>query len=101
MAEHVTLNASIDPPATVFRIALLALDWANAHIKIHVREWNSGTQTFGPRTVVVQYTGPVATTMMTALNKANLTTQSLHQRVITRLLADGKLPAGSAGGSVD
>ncbi|MDP2319556.1 MAG: hypothetical protein Q8O42_09500 [Acidobacteriota bacterium] len=100
MAEIITL-AAVDPPKTVFRIALIAFDWANAHVKIHVREWDGSA--FGERTIIAQYTGAVATAMMTQLNKVNLSTagNSLHQRVIARLLADGKLPAGNASGSPD
>jgi hypothetical protein len=97
MAEQVTLSTAIDPPLTVFRIAVLMFDWANAHITVQLRDW-SGT-TFGDRLVVAHYTGPEATTLMQQLNIANLTTQSLHQRVMARLLADGKIPSGTTSGT--
>jgi len=108
MAELITFAAAVDPPRTVFRIALLAFDWMNATVKIHVRDFD-GTKLaltppqspFGERVIVVQYSGAEATALMTALNKVNLSTQSLHQRVLTKLLADGKIPGGATSGVVD
>lgn len=101
MAEIITLAAAIDPPKTVFRIALIAFDWQNAHITIHLRDWAGGA--FGDRTLEAHYTGAVATTLMTQLNKVNLSTagNSLHERVIDRLTADGKIPSGTRSGSPD
>lgn len=99
MSEIITLSAPLDPARIVFRISMMAFDWFNATIKIHLREWDGAL--FGSSPFVVMYTGPVATTLMTALNKTNLSTQSLHQRVMARLLADGKLPTGFASGSAD
>lgn len=101
MAEIVTLNAPVlsDPGATTFRIALIVLDWQGAALKIHLREWANGAFVPGGKLIPIGYEGPTATSLMVALNKANLTTQSLHQRVMARLLADGKLPAGTASGS--
>lgn len=100
MAELITLTTPVEAPKTVFRIARIAFDWYNAHIVIVLREW-TGTA-FGPRELdPIHYTGDVATQLMIQLNKINLSTQSLHQRVMTRLLADGKLPAGTASGVPD
>ena len=99
MAEIVTLAAPIDPSLTVFRVALIAFDWQNATIKVHVRDWNGSA--FGNRLVVAQYSGAQATALMIALNKANLSTNSLNQRVIAQLLADGKLPTGTPSGAPD
>jgi hypothetical protein len=101
MAEAVTFSTSVEPPATVFRIAMLSLDWFNSHITVHLREWDTGTNVFKARTIVAHYTGTEAMTLMTSLNKANLTTQSLHQRVMTKLLADGKIPSGTSSGVPD
>jgi hypothetical protein len=104
MAEIVTLDQPVaaDPGATVFRVALLALDWERGVIKIHLREWVNGAFVPGGKLVPVGYEGDVARTLMTQLNKANLSTQSLHQRVMARVLADGKLPsAGTLTGTPD
>lgn len=46
-----------------------------------------------------QYHGEEAVTFMTALNKANLSTKSLHKRIMERLQADGKLGAGAISGT--
>lgn len=100
MAEIMTFTAPVDTPKTVFRIALITFDWFNAHITIVLREW-TGSE-FGTRLLEpIHYTGDVATTLMTQLNKLNLSTQSLHQRVMTRLVADGKIPGGAASGTPD
>jgi len=101
MAEEITFTTPVqaDPGATRFRVSFLALDWANAAITIKLREWN-GTAFLG-REVYASYDGTVATALIIGLNKANLATQSLHQRILLRLIADGKLPAGTQTGSPD
>lgn len=100
MAEIFTANATVVPPVTVLRIALIAFDWLNQRIDVRLRAWN-GSAFVGEDVVSATYTGPDAVTLMTALNKTNLSTQSLHQRVIARLLADGKIPSGTASGNPD
>lgn len=101
MAEYVTLSAPVyaDPGATTFRIALLVMDWEHSIIKIHLREWGGVAFTPGGKMVTVIYEGVTARNLMIALNKANLTTNTLHQRVLERLLTDGKIPAGSTEGT--
>jgi len=46
------------------------------------------------------YEGPQAQTMIKTLNTANLTTKSLHKRVLEKLAADGVLP-GTVNGTPD
>jgi len=101
MAEDLTLAAPVQVNAGVsrFRIASLFLDWDHALVQIVLREWTGSA--FAAREVIATYDGAVATTLMVGLNKVNLTTRSLHQRVLDRLLADGKLPSGTVAGSVD
>ena len=101
MAEDYTFPApvQVDPGAARFRIASLVFDWQRAVVAITLREWD-GTGFLG-RQVYAVYEGAVATTMMVGLNKVNLTTRSLHQRVLDRLIADGKIPAGTIAGTVD
>jgi hypothetical protein len=105
MAELVTLNAPVqaDPGATVFRIALIVFDWEHAVIKVHLKEWGGSPGGFVPggKALPTGYEGPVATTLMRQLNTINLTTQSLHQRIMARLLADGKIPSGTSSGAPD
>ena len=102
MAEDITLAAPVrvDPGASVFRIASLYFDWEQARVTVVLRAWNR-TGFVGAHRVEVTYDGAVAVAMMTGLNKVNLSTRSLHQRVLDRLLADGKIPAGTVAGAVD
>lgn len=102
MAEIVTLAAPVyvDPGAQQFRIALLVFDWEGQRIKVHLREGTANSFASGGKLITAHYDGATAVTLMTALNKANLTTQSLHQRVMARLIADGKL-SGSTSGTPD
>jgi hypothetical protein len=46
------------------------------------------------------YEGQVATDMIKALNKANLTTKSMHKRILEKLSTDGVLP-GTVTGAPD
>jgi hypothetical protein len=103
VAEIVTLAAPIqtDPGATVFRIALVVFNWEDAVIKVHLKEWANGAFVPGGKHVPVGYEGDVATTLMRQLNTINLSTQSLHQRIMARLQADGKIPAGTQSGTPD
>jgi hypothetical protein len=103
MSEYVTLAAPVyaDPGATTFRIALLVFDWEHSVIKVHLREWSGVTFVPGGKIVTATYEGAIARNLMVGLNKANLTTNTLHQRVLDRLLTDGKIPAGTCEGTPD
>jgi len=50
-------------------------------------------------TFQVTYTGAAAVALMTALNVANLSVKSLHQRVLEKLALDGFVPAGTVTGT--
>lgn len=45
--------------------------------------------------------GTTAATLISALNTANLSVKSLQQRILERLAADGKIPAGTVTGTPD
>jgi hypothetical protein len=45
------------------------------------------------------YSGAVAVTMIQTLNVADCTTKSMHKRILEKLVADGKLPAGTVEGA--
>lgn len=92
--EQLTLTAAQTYPSTTFwKISALHLDWTAARIDIVLLGTNGEQKTFS-------YTGATATTFMIALNKLNLSVQSLHSRIMTRLVADGFL-AGSVTGIPD
>ena len=76
------------------QVQKLVLDWAGANIKVFVKDTQGDV-------IRVNYFGPTATSMMTTLNKADLTSNSLHKRVLNTLAGDGKLPAGTVTGSPD
>jgi hypothetical protein len=95
MSEQLDLTTPIATPArTFYMVQRLVLDWGNQIIQVTVR---------GSDNVDVhsQWEGATAVTLMRALNKANLTANSLHKRVITQLIADGFLPAGTISGTPD
>lgn len=77
-----------------YQVQELVLNWAAASIRIMVRDPLGNLLRFG-------YDGTQATNMMTVLNKADLTSNSLHKRVLNQLVSDGKLPAGTVTGSPD
>lgn len=92
--EIITLTTPVTTPSiTTWRVSSLLLDWDAALIAISLR--GSGGERLNHA-----YTGANATSQMTALNKANLSTNSLHKRVIQKLIDDGML-AGTISGSPD
>jgi hypothetical protein len=88
------LTLTVPSSVTTFRVDALELHWTRAYIRVLL------SNSLGDR-VKAEYLGSDAMTLMTALNKANLSTISLHKRILERLVSDGKLPAGSVLGSPD
>jgi len=72
----------------------LSLLWDLRKVFIWVRNPTGHTECFS-------YKDNMAVAMMRALNTANLSTKSLHRRILERLVEDGKLPAGTVTGSPD
>lgn len=94
--ESVTLTTpEVIPQITTtdYRVTYLQMDWPQASIVIHLLGTNGERKE-------VRYDGAVATTLMVALNTANLSIKSLHRRILERLIADGKL-AGTVNGVPD
>lgn len=102
--ESVTLTTPVQavPGASLFRVSQLNLNWRSANIVIVLDEFTGGVWVPGPnaRQIIATYDGAEATALMTTLNKVNLSTRSLNQRIFDKLLADGKIPAGAVTGSV-
>lgn len=83
--EKLTLTvAKAYPSIADWQVAQLRLDWPGQRIDIMLLGTNS-------ETLNAAYTGATATAFMKALNTANLTVQSLHSRILSRLVADGFL----------
>ena len=93
-AEQLDLATPVTTPdLTAWQVSRLDLDWTGARIVITLRGPNREQKRH-------DYSGAAATTLMTALNKANLTTNSLHKRILNRLVADGVI-AGTISGVPD
>ena len=82
MAEEVILTTPVTTPSiTAWKVSSLHLDWDNSQITIKLRGPNGETKFHS-------YGGAVALTMMVALNKADLSSNSLHKRILNRLILD-------------
>lgn len=90
--ESLTLTAPQSVPS--YQVLKLTLNWGGASITVTVKD-PLGNE------IRASYAGAAATTLMTQLNKANLSTQSLHSRILSQLVTDGKLPAGTVTGAPD
>lgn len=95
MAEQLDLTSpEQDTPGTVtWRPFLLHLNWEAATIKAAFRGDNGEYTSIG-------YEGTDATTLMVALNKADLSVKSLQRRIMERVVSDGKL-SGTISGTPD
>ena len=92
MAEIVTLT-SPPPQLTTYRVNELHFNWGAASVQIGLIGTNGEAKAHS-------YGSTTATAMMNFLNTANLSSTSLHKRVIQRLVNDGVL-AGTISGSPD
>lgn len=93
MEQFDLTNAITYPSTTNYRVLRLDLNWADAYIHIELRGTNGERFEYA-------YRGAVATNLMIALNKANLSIKSLHRRVLEQLDADGILD-GTISGTPD
>lgn len=92
MAEKYTLQNPI--AVTDFSIVSVMLHVRDARIIIEIADTTG-------KIISAVYTGTKATTMLVALNKADLTNNSLQKRILTQLAADGFIPAGTVTGTPD
>lgn len=72
---------------------------SDAEIRALFREVNGTVFVQNGRTLICQYTGATAETLVRQLNTTNLSTISLEKRVTNRCQTDGKLGAGSVTGT--
>jgi hypothetical protein len=105
MAEEYTLTTPETTPAVTnaaYKVEMLHFDWVAGTIGVRLKGQNG-------ELIHTGYGGPMATQaekdeaiqMMRSLNTANLTTKSLHKRVLERLSTDGKIPPGTTTGTPD
>jgi hypothetical protein len=103
--ERLVLSAPVyvDPGATEFRPGTLSLRRAMPGQDAYIVAgfWESVNGAFVPngRTLECRYDGEEAEALIVALNKANLSTNSLEKRIIQRCQQDGKLGAGTVSGT--
>lgn len=73
------------------------MNFANSTITVVVQDnlGNEVTNTYSAATM------PTGATLLSQLNKANFTNNSLQKQIINRLVLDGFLPTGTVGGSAD
>lgn len=105
MAESITLSSPIAGQAAIniLRPCLVILDAMNGRVTIQLREWVNGAFIQDGRFREFAYdagTTPTGASLITALNKANLSTISLEKRIMNQLLTSGLL-SGTVSGTVD
>ena len=95
MAERLDLPTpeQAAPGTATWKPILLHMNWEQATIKIGFRGDNGEYTSIG-------YNGTEASNLMISLNKANLSTKSLHKRIMEKAVADGKL-SGTISGAPD
>lgn len=95
MAEQYDLTTPITQPSrNYYRIVSVYLCPESNLIVIVLRGSDNAT-------ISVEYNGSTAATLLSQLNTMNFGTISLQKRIILRLQADGKLPAGTISGLPD
>jgi hypothetical protein len=98
VAEIITLTTPL-PETSTLRIADFDLNVRGSMIRVVFAEYAASVWVPNGREIIVSWNGPTADALMLALNKANLTTQSLAQRVFAQAITDGKL-IGTQSGTV-
>ena len=96
MAERVDLtSAETYPSNTQYSVERLTLDWTGGSINVQLKGLNGESKSV----VYNATTSPTGANLMVSLNKANLSTRSLVQRIFDQLIASGYL-VGTVAGSV-
>ncbi len=81
------------PQQTTWRVNEVYFNWDAQSIQIGLKGTNGEAKHHA-------YGGATATALLVSLNKANLSTTSLHKRIINQLVGDGVI-AGTVSGSPD
>lgn len=94
MAETVSFATPIqaDPGVSTMRPASITLQvFPEPVLKVMLAQWQGGAFVQNGKQLAVTYSGAQAIAALQAINTANFSTVSLRERVMERLLADGKL----------
>lgn len=92
MAEKLTLTNPLS--VTDYTFNGVEFNWKDKFILVRLEDTTG-------KELRITYTGTEATTLMNALNKANLSTTSLVKRIFNQLTSDNKLTAGTVTGTPD
>lgn len=93
MSEQLDLSAPVaQPTVTTYYIDALHLNWTQQAIDVMLHD-NSGNG------LTVTYNGTQALALMHALNTGNFSVNSLYKQAMQKLVADGKIPAGTVSGT--
>jgi len=101
MSELITLNQAInvDPGAVTWTVGSIHLSRENAFILVSLRETDgTGSLMEGGRRHDVRIDGQEAISLIAALNKADLRTNTLLKRILAYLTANGYLGSGTISG---
>lgn len=89
--EQVNLTTpETTPDNTYWQVNKLFLFWFDQAIRIELIGANGEVSEYS-------YDGAEATSLMIALNKTNLSTKSLHKRIMEKLVAEGKMKGAISG----
>ena len=93
MGERIDLTAAdqVQPGTTFYQPTALLLDWENKRIKVMLKGEHGEY-----KSVVYEN----ALVLLKALNTANLSANSLHKRLLDKLIADGHV-SGTVSGTPD
>ena len=85
------------PDKTQYTLRYIRFDWDAKYFEVGLRD-NLGRAL---SKVYDETTNPTGESLMLSLNKANLSSSSLHRRIFTRLSADGVIETGSTNETVE
>lgn len=94
MAETASFAAPIlaDAGVSTMRPASITLQlFPDPSVKVILQQWSAGNFIPTGKRLSVLYTGAAATSVLQAMNTGNFSSVTLRERIMERLLSDGKL----------
>jgi hypothetical protein len=94
MAETASFSVPIlvEAGVSTLRMASFTMQvFPDPILKVMLHQWQNGSFVPNGKRLSVLYTGAQAVTAMNAINTGNFSTVTLRERVMERLIADGKL----------
>lgn len=95
MSEAITLTSPLVTTVETIALKSLHIDREEKRVEIHWREVGGAVR----QATYDDSTSPTGAQLLTALNTANLTSNSLIKRTLARLQADGHIGAGAITGT--